>query len=333
VNNVSDISAELRHAASIIEDAQTFLLTCHIHPDGDALGSTMAMAHALKSAGKEVTATFPEPFIVPHSLQKSLPGIDILTQSDQLAPRYDVMMTFDCGSRSRLGELDQKFGDVEHVINVDHHISNEGFGTTNVIDVDAASSGSVVQALLEECSIALTRDVAQCVYVALLTDTGRFQFSSTTPDVFEQARILSEFELPIAELSRTLTEEDPYAFLKLAGEALSEMEFDTDAQLVSAVASIDLQHKHGVTYEETEGLIEFVRRAREADVACVVKEFSPGDYRVSLRSLGTIDVCMIAEKRGGGGHRYAAGFSSTHDPREIIDGVLSDVRQQRSELA
>lgn len=329
----SDISYDLSKASSAIQSASTFLLTCHVHPDGDALGSTMAMAHALKNAGKRVIATFPDPFVIPYTLTESLPGIEeVLVASSEVTGRFDVMMTFDCGSRSRLGELDCFFEQSDEVINVDHHISNEGFGTINVIDVHAASSGSVVQELLAAAGVKITKNVAQCLYVALLTDTGRFQFSSTTVDVFEQAKSLAAFGIDIASLSRVLTEEDPYSFLKMAGEALSMMEFDQASQLVSAVASIDLQNKHGVEYHETEGLVEFVRRTREADVACVVKEFAPGDFRVSLRSLGMIDVCKIAEKYGGGGHRYAAGFSSTQPPKDIIEAVRNDVVAQRSQL-
>lgn len=329
-----DLTAELIRARDAIKESNTFLLTCHIQPDGDALGSSLAMAHALRSIGKQVTVTFPDPFIIPESLQKTLPGATtVVVPSIEASGNFDVVMSFDCGSQSRLGDLDQHFSTARHVINVDHHISNESFGTINVIDVNAASSGSVVMALLDVCAIELTADVAQCLYVALLTDTGRFQFSSTTPTVFKQAQRLATFDLPIAEMSRTLTEEDPFTFLKLAGDALGAMQLDDASGVVSAVATITMQKKHGVAYNETEGLIEFVRRARESDVACVVKEFAEGDYRVSLRSLGTIDVCEIASLRDGGGHRYAAGFSSTDTPEKIIADVRADVVKQRASIS
>lgn len=330
------LERDISEVVQVIHSAQTFLLTCHIHPDGDALGSTLAMAHGLISQGKKVVATFPDPFVIPESLAKTLPGTELLCESSDVLSSgeiFDVAMTFDCGSRTRLTGLEPLLDAADVFINVDHHLSNERFGTINVINTEAASSGSVVLAIFDACGIELTRDAAQCMYVALLTDTGRFQFSSTTPEVFEQAKRLAEFDLPIAEMSRALTEEDPFAFLKLAGEALTEMENDRESCVVSAVATIEMQNRHGVAYDEIEGLIEYVRRARECDVACVVKEFEPGDYRVSLRSLGTIDVCEIAQVRGGGGHRYAAGFSSTDSPQEIIRIVRDDVAAQRAKIA
>ncbi len=330
------IERDITEAVEAINAAQSFLLTCHIHPDGDALGSTLAMAHGLISKGKKVVATFPDPFVVPESLVKTLPGTELLRESSEVlraGEHFDVAMTFDCGSRTRLTGLEPLLDSADVFINVDHHLSNERFGTINVISVEAASSGSVVLKIFDACGIALTKESAQCMYVALLTDTGRFQFSSTTPDVFEQAKRLSQFDLPIAEMSRSLTEEDSFAFLTLAGEALSVMERDEESNVVSATVTIDMQQAHGVSYDETEALIEYVRRAKECDVACVVKEYLPGDYRVSLRSLGIIDVCQVAQARGGGGHRYAAGFSSTQSPQEIIQSVRDDVVTQRAKIA
>lgn len=324
---------ELQRASEAINSGNTFLLSCHVHPDGDALGSVLAMAHALKAAGKKVVATFPDPFVIPYSLEQSLPGVDLLSDLKSViesARIFDVAMTFDCGSKTRLTGLENMLESAQVFINVDHHLSNERFGDINVIDIGAASSGSVVLDILDACGIALNKESAQCMYVALLTDTGRFQFSSTTSKVFDQASRLAKYDLPIAKLSRVLTEEDPYKFLKLAGQALGAMEFDAKSGVVSAVASIELQKKHGVKYDEIEGLIEFVRRTRESDVACVVKEFEPGDYRVSMRSLGVIDVCEIASKFGGGGHRYAAGFSSKESPFDIIENVKKQVNGQRS---
>ena len=303
-----------------------------MHPDGDALGSTLAMAHALKSAGKQVLATFPDPFVIPENLQKSLPGIELLkpkTEVIELGQTFDCIMTFDCGSVSRLTGLEPLIEASSIFINVDHHISNEKFGDINIIDATAASSGSVVLDLLDSCGIEINKESAQCMYVALLTDTGRFQFSSTNEKVFEQARRLSQFNLPIAELSRWLTEEDPYDFMKMAGRALSEMERDERSNLVSAVATKQMQEEFGVSYEQTEGLIELVRRAKESDVACVVKEYLPGEYKTSLRSLGLIDVCEIASSFGGGGHKFAAGFTSILPPKEIISQVRQKVILQR----
>lgn len=324
--------SEIEKAVDVIKSANSFLLSCHVHPDGDALGSTLAMAHALIMADKDVIATFPDPFVIPENLEKSLPGIEILKSRSYVIENrksFDVMMTFDCGSKTRLVGLEELIDSSAMLINVDHHVSNEKFGDINIIDSAAASSGSVVLSLLDACSIELNREAAQCMYVALLTDTGRFQFSSTNEQVFEQAKRLSRFDLPITDLSRWLTEEDPYNFLKLAGKALSEMERDEKSNLVSAVATKKMQEDFCVSYEQIEGLIELIRRTKESDVACVIKEYSSGEYRVSLRSLGAIDVCVIASNYGGGGHKFAAGFTSHLSPKEIISNVREEIIKQR----
>lgn len=322
----------LTDVEDIISSSQTFLLTCHIHPDGDALGSTMGMAHALRSVGKDVVVTFPNPFVLPYSLSKTIPGLEELaTPSDSIDKnkKFDVVMTFDCGSKSRLSGLEDLISRSSKFINVDHHLSNEKFGDVNIIDVKAASSGSVVQEILNFCEIELSKEVATCLYIALLTDTGRFQFSSTTPEVFEQAKELSKFDLDIAFLSRTLTEEDSYSLMKLAGSVLNEMQYNEKAKMAYSFVSIEMREKFDCVYDEVEGLIELVRRSREADVACMIKEFEPGDYRVSLRSLGTIDVCEVASNFGGGGHRFAAGFSSQLTIDEIFQKVIELVSKVR----
>ncbi|MBP9115288.1 MAG: bifunctional oligoribonuclease/PAP phosphatase NrnA [Acidimicrobiia bacterium] len=304
-----------------LENSNTFLLTCHIHPDGDALGSTMAMAHALNSIGKKVVVTFPDPFVLSYSLNATIPGLEKLvvpSNTIDTNKTFDIVMTFDCGSKSRLNGLEDLISRAKTFINVDHHLSNENFGDVNIIDVNAASSGSVVQEILDFCSISLNDDIATCLYIALLTDTGRFQFSSTTPVVFEQAKILSEFDVDIAFLSRTLTEEDSYSLMKLAGRVLDVMQYDNDTNFAYSFVTVKMREEFGCSYDEVEGLIELVRRSREADVACMIKEFEPGDYRVSMRSIGKIDVCDIASSFGGGGHRYAAGFSSTNSIDDIL---------------
>jgi phosphoesterase RecJ-like protein len=171
----------------------------------------------------------------------------------------------------------------------------------------------------------LTRDAALCLYAALVCDTGRFQYESTTADVFELARELACFDLPIPELSRTLFEEHRFAYLQLLADVLSSAQLVADKHFVwTKVTQADLA-RHGVTFEEVEGLIDVVRRTREAEVSCVLKEAPDRTWRISLRSLGRVDVRKIAEQQGGGGHRFAAGFTSDELPEEIVASILSSL--------
>jgi len=318
----------IERAAKRIEVAPSVALACHVGPDGDALGSMLAMHHLCRANGKPSIASFPEPFVVaPHYL--FLPGLDLITKPADFPPAPEVMMTFDCGSLDRLGELAAPARAAAELIVVDHHLSNERYGTLNVIDVDAAATAVVVRKLAERLGWSLNRDAALCLYTGLVTDTGRFQYQSTTPAVFMLAAELASFDLPIAAMSRMLFEEHHLDYLHLAGERLAQATLDAEIGLVAAsISSADL-HRHHVAIEETEGFIDLVRRASEADVSCVLKE-TPDGIRVSLRSLHTIDVSLIAEGFGGGGHRYAAGFTANGSVDEVLDAIRVALRTARA---
>jgi phosphoesterase RecJ-like protein len=308
-------------AAEVIRHASSVALACHINPDGDALGSMLGLHHVLRANGIPSVASFSEPFVVaPH--YRDLPGLHLLTPPAAFPAEPDLMVTFDCGSTSRLGDLEQAAKAARELIVIDHHISNERFGTINVVDTEAAASGVVTRDLVRELGLPLNRDAAVCLYAALVCDTGRFQYECTTPAVFGLAGELAAFDLPIQSLSRTLFEEHRFAYLQLLAAVLQRAELVPDQRFVwSAVLQSDLQ-QYDVTMEEVEGLIDIVRRTREAEVAAVLKEEADGTVRVSLRSLGSVDVCRIAQAENGGGHRFAAGFSSD----DSIDAIVTRIR-------
>jgi len=304
---VSD--AELGRAASLVDGARQVALACHVSPDGDALGSMLGLFHVLRAAGRDVLASFPHPFVVaPH--YRELPGLDLLTKPDDFPAEPDVMVTFDCGSLGRLGSLQGPAKRARELVVIDHHVSNDRYGTVNVIEPDAAASGWVVHRLVDALGLPLDRDAAVCLYAAIVCDTGRFQYETTTPEVFDLARRLTEFDVPVARLSRTLFEEHRFAYLQLLGEALAHAELCCDQAFVWTAVTQDMLERHDVTIDEVEGLIDILRRTSEAEVTCVLKEEADGSVRVSLRSLGAVDVRRVAEEHGGGGHRYAAGFTS-----------------------
>ncbi len=309
----------LERAAEVIAAADSVALACHVAPDGDALGSMLALHHLCVAHGKHSIASFPTPFVVaPHYLY--LPGLDLLTPPERFPEEPAVMVTFDCGSLGRLGDLGSAAKSAEQLIVLDHHISNDRYGTINVIDVDAAATAVVVRELATALGWDLTRDAAMCLYTGLVTDTGRFQYQSTTPAVFGLAQELAHFDLPIPSLSRQLFEEHRLDYLRLAGTCLANADLDTATGFVMvAVTAADFEN-YGVHVDETEGLIDLVRRTKEAEVSAVLKETDDG-VRVSLRSVTEVDVSLVAAGFGGGGHRYAAGFS-THAPLEMVKAEL-----------
>jgi phosphoesterase RecJ-like protein len=249
---------------------------------------------------------------------RELPGLDLLTPPQDFPSEPDVMVTFDCGSLGRLGDLEPAAKAARELIVIDHHISNDRYGTVNVVEPDAAASGSVVIELIDAMGLPLNQPAAVALYAALVCDTGRFQYDTTTPQVFATAQRLAEFDVPVERLSRTLFEEHRFAYLQLLGEALEQAHLVVDERFVWTVITQEMLKRHEVDMEEVEGLIDVLRRTTEAEVTAVLKEERDRTVRVSLRSLGGVDVRRIAEAHGGGGHRFAAGFTSDLDAEQVV---------------
>ena len=316
---MGDLGRELERASEAIRSARSLALACHESPDGDALGSMLALHLLARSRGISSVASWPEPFAVaPH--YAFLPGLDTVTKPADFPAEPDVMLTFDCGSLSRLAELATPARAARCLIVVDHHASNEGYGHIDLVDAAAAASAVVVRRLLERMGWELTRDAAVCLYTGLVSDTGRFQYENTTPDVFELARELASYGLPIPEINRQLFEYHRLAYLRLAAEALQRAELDPDRRFVATWVTAEDLDRHGVELEEIEGLIDLVRSTAEADISCVLKE-TPDGTRVSLRAVSDFDVGKVATSFGGGGHRAAAGFTSPRSLRQVLEDI------------
>ncbi|HUQ39269.1 MAG TPA: bifunctional oligoribonuclease/PAP phosphatase NrnA [Acidimicrobiales bacterium] len=317
--------SDLELAVGAINAAPSVALACHVLPDGDALGSLLAMLHLCRANGKPVVASWPEPFgVAPH--YRFLPGLDLAMKPADFPEQPDVMITFDCGSADRLGELAGAAAAATQLIVLDHHVSNLRYGTINVVDPDAAATAVVVRRVAAALGWTLTRDAALCLYTGLVTDTGRFQYDNTTPEVFELARELSSFDLPLADITRQLFEEHRFAYIQLVAACLERAQLDHELGFVATwVSRADLD-RFGVDMQETEGLIDLIRRTAEAEVSCVAKETVEG-VRVSLRSVSSVDVAVLAGKFGGGGHRFAAGFTRSGP----VEEVLADVRRALAE--
>ena len=321
MTTTTTLGSTLDEAARAIAEAPSLALACHHTPDGDALGSMLALHHLALAAGKQSVASWPEPFDVA-SHYAFLPGLDLVTKPADFPTAPDLMVTFDCGSISRLAELGEAARNARQLIVVDHHATNDGYGTINLIDPDAAASAVVVRRLLDRLGWALNREAAQCLYTGLVCDTGRFQYDCTTPDVFALARELATFDLPIGAMNRQLFEEHRLAYLRLAGAALQRAVYDSERRFVATWVTAEDLATFDVGLEETEGLIDLLRRATEADVSCVLKE-TPDGTKVSLRAVTPFDVGNVAIGFGGGGHKAAAGFV---DPRPVPE-VLAAIRE------
>jgi phosphoesterase RecJ-like protein len=311
--------SDLDRAAEAISSAGSLALACHVAPDGDALGSMLALHHLALAAGKTSVASWPDPFVVgPH--YTFLPDLHLATKPADFPSAPEVMVTFDCGSIERLGELAAAARAAGTLVVIDHHATNEGYGTIDLIDPKAAASAMIVRRLLDRMGWPLDRDAAMCLYTGLVCDTGRFQYDNTTPEVHQLAAELTGFGLPLAAMSRQLFEEHRMAYLRLVASALERAELDPQRRFVATWVTADDLAENGVGLEETEGLIDLVRRTSEADVSCVLKE-TPDGTRVSLRAVSEVDVGAIATSFGGGGHRASAGFDSDRSVPEVLDAI------------
>lgn len=311
---MTDVS--LAEVASVVRAAadgdRPLVLACHHHPDGDALGSMLAMHLLCRANGIDSVATWPSPWVVgPH--YEFLPGLESCTPPGEVPADPALLITFDLGSVERLGDLGPLVGQADAIVVLDHHADNQRFGTHNHVDTTAAATAVVVRQLAEALGWPLTRDAALCLYVGLVTDTGRFQLPNTTPDVFHLAEELANYDLPIAEITRTLFDKHRFQYVQLVAMVLARAKLDLDRRFVVAWLTADDLARYDVAFDETEGLIDHLRACADADVAAVLKE-APGEgLRVSLRSTGPVDVQAVARQFGGGGHKFMAGFT-THAP-------------------
>lgn len=301
------------------------LLICHVNPDGDALGSMLGFGLGLRRLGvRRLQATFPGPPEVPEPF-RGLPGLDLLVPAAEAYPAPDLVICFDAASESRLGDLVDRLERAGAALVLDHHASNTRFGGVNLVDPRAAATSVVAEQLLTRLGVPLDAGIAECLYVALTTDTGSFRFEATTPAVHEMAARLLATGIRPGDISRRVFDTRPFGAVRLFGEALGRARLEPAAAggrgLVWTWAGLDDLARHGQRPYVLEALIDSVRCTAEADVSCVVKQTAPDEWAVSLRSKGAVDVSRVAVALGGGGHRFAAGFTGHGTVDEIVDRI------------
>jgi bifunctional oligoribonuclease and PAP phosphatase NrnA len=300
----------LDQAAGALDSANEVTLVCHVNPDPDAMGSMLGLASFLSHRGVAVTAASPTPPAELPRWVEALPGGEHLVGPGDLPKQPAILVTLDAADLDRLDGLSYLVDRADTVICIDHHRTNPGFGTINVIDPDAAATAELVFRLIERMGGDLTPEVAACLYAGMVTDTGRFQFENASPDVLRIAARLREEAFDHARLAQALYADGSVPYLHLLGRLLDRVALVPEANLVwTYLLRTDLE-SGGVQIHETDDLIDVVRTAREADVSAVLKEQFAGGFKVSLRSRGNTDVSAVAAHFGGGGHRLAAGYTS-----------------------
>lgn len=310
----------MNEAVAWIEEAEELVLACHLGPDGDALGSMLAVAAAASKRGRRVWATFGPPDSPPAEF--SYLPLELLTPLPEVPAEPELMLTFDAASADRLGLLTPYAEKAKRLIVVDHHRSNPGFGHLNLIDPAAAATAQVTYRLLEWLGWDFDQVIATCLLTGLVTDTGRFQYSNTTPETLRIAATLVEMGARPEEVGRHVYEESPFALLRVEAAVLERAQLDLERSVVFSVLRLADLAAAGIAPEDTDHLIDAIRVAQEAEVALLVKEQPDQTVKASLRSRGAIDVGAIAVAHGGGGHHNAAGFTYEGTAEEAIAIVL-----------
>lgn len=318
-------------AVDVLAQADSVALACHVDPDGDALGSMLALQRCLESAGVATTASWgtvgagvgSELAIPPQ--YTFLPGLDALVTPERFPAQPAVMVAFDTGAAERLGSLRSAADNADTLIVIDHHASGEPFGDIRLVDGSLAATAVLVDELIRRLGGTLDRDTAICLYTALVTDTGRFQYASTTPSVLQLAARLVALDIDHAEISRQVWSTHSFGYLKLLALALDRAVLEPQAQLLWTLVTQDDLKRYGVAWQETEGLIEVLRSVETAQVAMIAKEQSDGLWKVSLRSRGDIDVGRVAREFGGGGHAFLAGLMSDDDVGDLVARVAAAI--------
>ena len=322
----TDPEAPVAAIVRAIRERQRFIVTSHARPDGDAIGSSVSMALALRALGKQVRVISRDP-VPPQMLV--FPGVGEIDIVDRVSDAADAVIVMECGDLERTGIAGLERG---YVINIDHHPDNTMYGALNWFDLSAAACGEMVFELINALGVRLTQDIATHVYVAILTDTGSFHYSNITPDTFDVCRRCLEAGVNPGAVARSIFDSNNLGRLKLFGAVLHQMQLDPGGHVATLHVDEQLAHACGGTYEDTEGLVNLPLTVKDIVAVAFFKEVGPGAWRVSLRSKGAIDVNAIAREFGGGGHPNASGCSAQGalaDIRGIFQQKLSDAVDDR----
>jgi bifunctional oligoribonuclease and PAP phosphatase NrnA len=304
--------------ARVFREHQRLAVLGHVRPDGDALGSQLALALSLQQLGKEVRVWNEDGMLEKYSF---LPRAELLTKPPAAAEDFDVAIALDTAIQNRLGTALGSVRSAKIWVNIDHHPSNPRYGDLVYIDPQAPATGQILFELMKSEGFPIDLEVAENLYVAISTDTGSFQYSNTTARTFEIAAELVRAGINVGKVSQHLYENYPRRRIELLRELLGTMRFEGGGRVASFSLSLKTAANLGVLPEDNEGLIDHIRAIRGVVVAIFFEELADGKVRVSMRSKSEkVDVCAICQKFGGGGHTLAAGAR--------VRGTLSEVEQQ-----
>jgi phosphoesterase RecJ-like protein len=296
-----------------IKDGQHILIASHAEPDGDSVGSLVALGLALAKLDKEITMYNPSP--IP-AVYRFLPGAGRIVRQLKNADAYDLALVLDCGDLVRIGETSAEVDKIPVLINIDHHVSNTGFGHIQFIDTTACATAEIVYRLINALEIPFDKAIATSIYTGILTDTGSFRFSNTNQAAFAISKVMTDAGVEPHNVAQHVFGTYSLGRIKLLNLALNSIEISDNGKLSMMTVTRSMLNTTGTNTEDLDGMINYARRIEDVKVAALIHEIKNGAgkftnmnrYHVSLRSDSSVDVAKIAGKFGGGGHASAAGF-------------------------
>ncbi|RQD75387.1 MAG: bifunctional oligoribonuclease/PAP phosphatase NrnA [Candidatus Syntrophonatronum acetioxidans] len=312
----------LETIAQVLYEKDNFIIVSHLNPDGDSVGSVLALGQALQVLGKKVILSTIDSVPFKYAF---LPESNIIKKWQEIQiSKENYIITLDCSDLKRIYPLEGNLLK-EQLINIDHHVSNQYFGSYNYVDPDASSVGEIIFELLEIMNINITLNIALCLYTAIITDTGSFCYSNTTSKTHRTAAQLLEIGVDPAEISHHIYENYPKSSVFLVREALNTLEFTCQDKISYITITEDMMERAGAKDEETEGIINYTRNIQGVEIGILFREVASDRTRVGFRSH-RIDVGQLAELFNGGGHPRASGCEIDKSLRETKDIILDKAR-------
>ena len=310
----------LSQVVELIENKDRFAITSHVRPDGDSLGSSLGLFWLLRALDKDVEVIMRD--AATHSYQK-LPGAGEIRVTPAVDREYDGVFVIECSDIDRPGLIDLE---KQFVVNIDHHSTTELFGTVNWIDSTASAVGEMIYNLCKATGVRVTKEIAECVYTALLTDTGSFHYSNTTERTFKIASELVRIGVKPAKSAEAIFGSYHWSKIELLSQVLATARRDESGQVAWMRQTLEMQERTMASDEDADGFVNYPLAVGDVEATALFKESAPGVYRTSLRSKGDVNVARIAEQVGGGGHRNAAGCTLRGDWDEIERQVVPLLR-------
>lgn len=295
---------DVKEIFSIINNSDNICIAGHKAPDGDCIGSVMALYEFLKPLNKNVTVLIDGsiPFNYKHFVREG-----IITQEYDNS-EYDVLFILDCSDAERLGKFKNIINHAEKSVCIDHHKTNDSFADINIIDTEISSTGELLFDVMKTTGMEITKATAIYIYIAILTDTGKFSYSNTSSHTHKKTAELINLGVKVAEIDNIIYNSKPSNVVKAFIDCISNIELYYDNKFGITTITQEILNKNNVEMGDIDGVVEFIREIKEVEVSCVLKESEDKSTKVSLRSKNDIDVAEVSLKFGGGGHAKAAGF-------------------------